>query len=388
MAQLRLGISGLGRGAMLTVPGLVANPRIDIVAGFDPSKETRQGLRKAHGGRAHESFEELISDPDIDAIYIASPHEHHASQAIAAAQAGKHLLVEKPMAVSVAEARSMVAAAKDNEICLMIGPSHGYDGPVSLAANIVAAGDIGQVRMIQAFNYTDFLLRPRRPEELDRARGGGVVLSQATHQIDIVRRLTGSPVRSARAQLFDWDPDRPADGAYSAMLFFENGAVATLGYSGYAHYDSDALNGWVGEMGMPKAPETHARARNRLAGADEAAQKRGRGFGGLASGAAERPAAHEHFGFVIASCDKADIELNSRGAILHSDASCEELTAPLPEVRRENVGDDFAAYVLDNEAPIFDGTWGLLTLACCQAILRSSDEDREVMLEEILNESC
>ena len=292
------------------------------------------------------------------------------------------------MAVSVAEAQAMVAAASDNEICLMIGPSHGYDGPVSLAANIIASGDIGQARMIQAFNYTDFLLRPRRPEELDRARGGGVVLSQATHQIDIVRRLTGSAVRSVRAQLFDWDPDRPADGAYSAMLFFENGAVATLGYSGYAHYDSDALHDWVGEMGMPKAREAHARARTRLAGGDEATQKRGRGFGGATADAAERPAAHEHFGFVLASCDKADIELNAHGAILHGDTSCEELTAPTPEVRRMNVGDDFAACVLDAEAPIFDGAWGLQTLACCHAILRSSDEDREVMLAEILNESC
>lgn len=387
MAQLRLGISGLGRGAMLTVPGLAANARIELVAGFDPSREPRQGLRRSYGARVYESFEGLIADADIDAVYIASPHEHHASQAIAAARAGKHVLVEKPMAVSIAEARAMAGAAAESGTCLMIGPSHGYDGPVALAADIAASGDIGRVRMIQAFNYTDFLLRPRNPEELDRARGGGVVLSQATHQIDIVRRLAGSEVRSVRAQLFDWDAERPADGAFSAFLFFENGVTATLGYSGYAHYDSDALLGWIGEMGMPKARETHARARCRLAGTDEAVQKQARGFAGPASHTGEAPAAHEHFGFVLASCERADIELTTSGVTLHGDTSREELAAPLPKIRRSNVGDAFAACVLDGEAPLFDGAWGLHTLACCHAILRSGDEQREIMLDEILSPS-
>lgn len=387
MAQLRLGIAGLGRGAMLTVPGLVASTRIALAAGFDPSPESRKGLNRAYDVKTHDSFEALIADPDIDAVYIASPHEHHASQAIAAAHAGKHLLVEKPMAVTIAEARAMVAAAADSGTCLMIGPSHGYDGPVSLASDIIAAGDVGKARMIQAFNYTDFLLRPRRPEELDRARGGGVVLSQATHQIDIVRRLTGSAIRSVRAQLFDWDTKRPADGAYSAMLFFENGAAATLSYSGYAHYDSDALQGWVGELGGAKSRDTHARARNRLAAGDEAALKQARGFGGSVSTAAARPANHEHFGFVVASCERADIELTSRGIVIHGDTSREEVSAPLPDVPRMGVGDILAASILDGDVSIFDGTWGLQTLACCHAMLRSGEENREVLLAEILSES-
>ncbi len=387
MARLHLGIAGLGRGAMLTVPGLAASPRIELVAGFDPSADSRKGLSRAYGAKTHESFEALIADPDIDAIYIASPHEHHASQAIAAARAGKHLLVEKPMAVTIAEARAMVGAAKDSGTCLMIGPSHGYDGPVALTSSIISAGDVGKARMIQAFNYTDFLLRPRRPEELDRARGGGVVLSQATHQIDIVRRLTGSAIRSVRAQLFDWDTKRPADGAYSAMLFFENGATATLSYSGYAHYDSDALQGWVGELGRPKARDAHTRARDRLAEGSEATLKRARGFGGAVSTTTEPPAAHEHFGFVVASCERADIELTARGVVIHGDTSREEVAAPLPEVSRMGVGDIFAACALDGETPIFDGVWGLETLACCHAMLQSGDENREIMLAEILSKS-
>src|SRR5438045_1377686 len=98
--------------------------------------------------------------------------------------------------------------------------------------------------MIHASYYTDFLYRPRRPEELDTARGGGVVFSQGAHQLDIVRLLGGGRVRSLRARTGAWDPKRATEGAYTAILDFDNGAFASITYSGYAHFDSDELSGW------------------------------------------------------------------------------------------------------------------------------------------------
>ena len=103
-----------------------------------------------------------------------------------------------------------------------------------------------------ALNFTDFMYRPRRPDELDTARGGGVVFSQAAHQIDILRLLGGGQVTSVRAMTGAWDTDRNTEGAYSALLTFEDGLVATAVYSGYAHFDSDEFLDWQGELGISK----------------------------------------------------------------------------------------------------------------------------------------
>ncbi|WP_339822761.1 Gfo/Idh/MocA family oxidoreductase [uncultured Parasphingorhabdus sp.] len=373
---LRLAILGLGRGAVLTVPAFVAHPRIELVAGCDPSAQARDGF----GRNSFASAEELFADGGFDAVYIASPHEFHASHAIMAARAGKHVLVEKPMAVTLAEATSMVAAARDAGTILMVGPSHGFNPPVALAAEIVASGEVGAARMMHSSNFTDFLYRPRRPAELDTAQGGGVVLSQGTHQIDMVRRIADSPVTSVSAWTGGWDA-RATEGAFTALLNFENGAVANLTYSGYAHYDSDAVAGWIGELGQIKDPEAHGRARATLQAVDEQKAKAARTF--AARHETPAPKHHQRFGSLIISCEKADLELTSQGVNIHSNTGMRSVAAPLPVAQRTNVADAFARAILDEETPLFDGSWGRDSLTVCQAILRSASEGRSVAPSEL-----
>jgi phthalate 4,5-cis-dihydrodiol dehydrogenase len=147
---------------------------------------------------------------------------------------------------------------------------------------MIDSGQFGDVRLITALNYTDFLYRPRRPEELSTAAGGGVVFSQGAHQIDVVRLLGGGFLESLRAQTGCWDPQRPAEGAYSALLRFRGGAFAHATYSGYAHYDSDELMEGIGELGQPKAADDYGAARRRLAtsAVAESALKAARNYGG------------------------------------------------------------------------------------------------------------
>lgn len=379
---VRLAVLGLGRGAVLTVPAFAAHPRITLVAGCDPNADARAGF----GLPAYASAEELFTHgDDYDAVYIASPHEFHARHAVMAAEAGKHVLVEKPMAVTLAEAAAMVAAAEAAGTHLMVGPSHGYDPPVALAADLIASGEAGAVRLIHAANFTDFLYRPRRPAELDTAQGGGVVLSQATHQIDMIRRLAASPVASVRAWTGGWDA-RAAEGAFTALLNFENGATANLTYSGYARYDSDALAGWAGELGSVKDPQAHGRARAALAAADEQAAKAARTFAaGNPGGSVVRH--HERFGTLVALCEKADLELTPQGVNFHGDDGMRSIAAPLPPVQRANVADAFARAILDGAPPLFDGRWGLDSLAICHAILRSARERRDIAPSDLLPSS-
>ena len=385
---LRLGIIGLGRGFMLTLPALKADSRVALAGAFDLRREARERFADEFGAPAFDTLDALLYSPVIDAGYIATPHELHAEQAIAALRAGKHVLVEKPMATTLADCARIERAAADAGKVLVVGPSHGFDAPVQAAAQLVASGRFGAVRMVTALNFTDFMFRPRRPEELDSARGGGVVYSQAAHQIDVVRRLVGQPVSSVRAVAANWDSSRPSEGAYTALVTFEAGAAASLTYSGYAHYDSDELVGWIAELGYDKDPDRYGEARKRLAtlsSQDEIEAKLKRTYG-VPAVAADTPAPHhEHFGFIIVSCDRADLKLSPKGLSIYGDTERDFQPIEPPALPRKEVIDEFVGGCLGIRRPIHDGRWGLDTMACCVALLESSRRNTDVAPNQLLD---
>src|SRR4029077_5011874 len=98
--------------------------------------------------------------------------QHQAAPPNLAGQHEKPLLVEKPMALTLEDCAMMIDAAKRAGVHLIVGHSHSFDAPLLRTRALIASGTYGAVRMIAAFNYTDFLYRPRRPEELDTAQGG------------------------------------------------------------------------------------------------------------------------------------------------------------------------------------------------------------------------
>ena len=381
--QLRLGAAGLGRAFMLMLPTLMSHPRVRLVAASDPRREAREQFEREFGGRAYESIEALCEARDVDAIYLATPHELHAQHVLAAARSGKHVLVEKPMAITLDESQSMVDAARTAGITLVIGHSHSFNAPILRARETIASGTYGAVRMITAVNYTDFLYRPRRPEELDTSKGGGVVFSQGAHQVDIVRLLAGGHARSVRAQTGAWDPSRPTEGAYAAQISFANGAFASLVYSGYAHFDSDELVGWIGEMGHRKDASRYgasrAALRKDLSAAEEAALKNERAYGRTSSQSAP-PIAHNQFGVIIASCDRADLRPMADGVMVYDDARAWLDQLPPPPVPRAEVIDEFCDAIAGTRAATHSGEWAMATLEVCLAILESSRTGRDVAL--------
>ncbi len=382
--RLRLGVAGLGRAFTLMLPTLVAHPRVQLVAAADPRAEARERFAREFGARTHESVASLCADETVDAIYVATPHQHHAEHAIAAATRGKHVLVEKPMALSLQEAGAMIATAKDAGVHLVVGHSHSFDAPVRRAREIVASGEVGRVRMITALNFTDFLYRPRRPEELDTARGGGVLFSQAAHQVDIVRMLAGGLATSVRSVSGAWDPARATEGAYSALLMFAGGAFASLAYSGYGHFDSDEFCGWVSELGRPRDAQAYGEARRALGAtrgaSSEAAAKNDRNYGGAAYAPPPEAPWHEHFGMLIVSCERADLRPTPQGLTTYGDARRDFEPFAKPAVPRAEVIDELCDAVLLGKRPAHDGEWGRATLEVCVAMLRSAREGAEIAL--------
>ena len=219
----------------------------------------------------------------------------------------------------------------------------------------------GRVRMITALDYTDWVYRPRRPEELRAA-----LQNQAAHQVDIVRLLAGGRVRSVRALTGSWDPTRPTEGAYAGLLTFDNGAFATLAYSGYAHFDSDEFCGWVSEGGRRKDPGSYGAARRLLqragTAAEEEALKNERNYGGSEyaaqdSGSDPGPIANQHFGLVLVSCERADLRPLPTGVMIYEDYATRFEALPRPEVPRAEVIDElFDAVALDVMWPYVEGS--------------------------------
>jgi phthalate 4,5-cis-dihydrodiol dehydrogenase len=380
---VRLGVLGLGRAFMLMLPTFRNDERVRLVAAAAPRAESRDAFVAEFGGRAYGSVEELAADPEIDAVYIATPHQMHADHVAAVAAAGKHILVDKPLAVTLDDADRMVAAADAAGVHLIVGPSHSFDPPVALARHMIASGDCGQVRMVQAFNYTDFLYRPRRPEELRTEEGGGVLFSQGVHQIDIVRLLCGGLARSVYAMTGAWDQERPTEGAYTAVLDFEGGAFASLTYSGYAHFDSDIWMNNVAELGGRKNPANYGAARRALRDLDpdaEARLKQTRTFG--AGAEPPQPEANEHFGPIIISCDRADLRLSPGGVELFGDNDRSFIEAPLDPVPRKPVIDALVEAVRQDSAPTQTARWGRASLEVCHAILTSAARRQPVTLRQ------
>ena len=383
---LRLGVIGLGRAFTLMLPTFVADSRIALAGAADPRPEARRRFESEFGVRTHATIAPLCADPSLDAIYVASPHQFHCEHAVAAARAGKHVLVEKPMGLSLADSESMIDAAENAGVQLIVGHSHSFDLPIRRTRELIASGAFGRLRMITAINFTDFIYRPRRPEELDSRAGGGVVLGQAVHQIDVVRLLAGGRVRSLRAHAAAFDAARPIEGAYSALLEFDDGAFASLTYSGYAHFDTDEFCEGIGELGVVTNRAGYGMARKRLAALrspdEEVRIKTARNFGG-ADSPSSMPAAthHQHFGLLIASCEHADLRPTPTGVTIYADSEWRHEPLPPPTVPRREVIDELYDAVVNARRPIHDGEWGLATLEASLALLQSARERREVALQ-------
>ncbi len=379
--KLRLGVAGLGRAFTVMLPTFARDARVTLVAAADLRSEARARFAADFSANVYDDVVALCADPAVEVVYVATPHQFHRAHAVLAARHRKHLLIEKPIALTLEDAAAITEAAREAGVALVVGHSHAFDAPIRRTRELIASGEYGAVRMIGALNFTDYLYRPRRPEELDTAQGGGAVFNQAAHQVDMVRLLGGGVVKSVRAQTGAWDKARPTEGAYSALLTFNDGAFATLTYSGYGNFDSDELQGWIGELGQRKRANDKRERPRFASAAEEAAAKAARNYGGANyRPAANAPATHQHFGFVLASCERADLRPTPDGVMIHRNGVGTLDPLPPPQAPRAEVIDELYAAVVNGRAPRHDGAWAAATLEVCLAMLRSAREGRDIPL--------
>ena len=381
MNAVRVGVVGMGAAGLAFVPALRRHAGLDWVALAEPVDAVRQHCAREFAVQAYASMREMLAHPGLDAVVIATPTELHTAQVVEAACAGKHVLVEKPMAVSMEAGRSMVDAAEQAGVTLLVGHSHSHDLPIRRMRDLIESGELGPVGMVNTWCYSDWINRPRRPAELDVSLGGGVTFRQGAHQFDILRLLCGGLARSVRARTFDWNPQRSAVGAHSAWIDFENGAAATAIYNGYGGFSTMDLCGDISEWGF-RQPAASRPARGAAAGArspeDELRAKRERAGNAIPAEAPYQP----HFGLTLVSCQQGDIRQTPQGLQVDSRTGTREIVLPTDRSPRELVLDEFHDAITATRRPLHDGRWGLATLELCLAALESSRTGAEVRLRE------
>ena len=401
MEQLRLGFIGLGMAVTRILqerPGIADLPYIKITAATDPRPQALARFTDEFGGEVFPSAEALCASSMIDAVYIATPPELHAEQTLLAARHGKHVVVEKPMAMTLEDALAMNAAADQYGVKLLAGHTHSFDPPIRKMREIIRSGEMGKLCMLNSWNFNEFNHRPWPARELVSTRGP--IFNQGPHQVDIVRLLGGGLVRSVRAQTI-WDVDRPPEGGWSAWLEFEDGVPATLVYDARGFFDTAELLWWIGEGGRPRDPETNLKMRRNLqaiAGPDRDKildeQKEEMRYGGgygqgkwgeiwkIWGGGHEAGGEHHQpfFGLTVASCEQGAIRQSPDG--LYVCGSSDRWEVPVEQGMRGRQAKLRELYEgVANNRPIFhDGRWGAATLEVCLAIVQSAAERREIIM--------
>jgi len=257
MAVLRWGLIGAGDIATRRIaPALRDLENCELVSISRSHSELAQEFAEQFGAlKWFADWREQVADSEIDAVYIATPVYLHAYQTIAAAEAGKHVLCEKPMALSTKECDDMIAACRANHVQLGLAYYRRFYSAVIRTREIIASGEIGKasVAQINAFEYFD--PPPGHPRRwlLDRSKsGGGPMMDFGCHRIEVLMNLFGS-IESVEGITSNAAFGREVEDTAAALLRFESGCCATITITHASREPRDTLEiyGTKGAIHIP-----------------------------------------------------------------------------------------------------------------------------------------
>jgi predicted dehydrogenase len=220
-------------------------PASEIVAVSRARTELAELFAQEIGARrGHRDWRALVADPDVAAVYVATPVHLHAAQTIAAADAGKHVLCEKPMAMSAGECDRMIAACRANGVRLGIAYYRRFYPAVIRVKEIIASGEIGdpvfaQLNAFEHFNPDSSY--PRAWLLQASASGGGPMMDFGCHRIEVLLNLFG-PVRDTAAITSNVVFKRDVEDTAAVLLRFDAGPCASVAVSHASHERQDTMH--------------------------------------------------------------------------------------------------------------------------------------------------
>ena len=244
--KVRWGLIGCGDIARKRVaPALRDSPLCELIAVSRGRSELAESFAQQFGARRWCSdWQDLLTDYEIDAIYVATPVHLHAEQTIAAAERGKHVLCEKPMALNVADCDRMIAACRANDVKLGVAYYRHFYPAVRRVKELVESGELGVpvVVQINAFEWFDPLANDPRAWLLDKRRsGGGPMFDFGCHRIEVLLNIFGD-VRDVKATLANTFFDREVEDTATAVFQFERGTCGTLTVTHAAREPQDTFD--------------------------------------------------------------------------------------------------------------------------------------------------
>ena len=388
--KLRLGIAGVGIAATQVLPhiGKIAD-KVTLSAVADRRPEACAAMAKQYPGlKTFDSVEKMCKSNDVDVVWVSTPNEYHAEHAVLAAQGGKHVVCEKPMAVTLAECDRIIEAVEANKVRYVQGHSKIYYEPLRRMREVIKSGSLGRVTQINSWNYNDWLIRPLSANEVKTAMGTGPVYRQGPHQVDVVRYLVGSRAVSVRGVAGRWEPAYPeTETDYSALLVFEDDTPASLSFNAHGFFDVAELTWDIGEGGYKMLNADSARPRERRTKTMTAEEKfqfqlRGDPMGRAPFNNEDRRSVQKQpfFGITVVSCARGVLRQSPDGIYVYDKDGRREIPCAGGFHRGAAELLELHAALEQNRQPFLDALWGRATLEICAAILDSSREKREVTL--------
>ena len=243
--MLGVGIIGGGRVAHAHARATATNGATLALRGIAEVDPTRAaGLGERYDCPSYTDYHALLAQPDIHLVTIALPNVLHAPAAMDAMAAGKHVFVEKPMALTLEECDAMIAAAGKAGVKLMVGHTQHFFALNLAAHRTISEGQLGPLAMLTDTWYKPFGLHLRLPWFLDRAQGGGMWQMNGAHMVDRMLWFADSPVVAVKAHIANPLLKQGADDSALAFLQHANGLCSTIVHAGYRAGDER----WEGEF--------------------------------------------------------------------------------------------------------------------------------------------
>lgn len=262
--KLGIGIVGLGMASLPHARALLElGDRIEVLHAFSPSADRRAAFAKAHGLPVTDTIEAIFSDPRVDAVLVLTPPNTHLELVQMTASAGKHVLLEKPLEVSVERAEQLVAVAEAARITLGIVLQNRFRPAAQQLRAVLGSGSLGQLVHVNA--RTSYW-RPQsyydEPGRGTLARdGGGVLLTQAIHNLDLMISLIGAP--ETVTGFVSTSPVHVMEGedVAAATLRFSNGALGSITATTCAFPGHADVIEIIGAKGSASLNGTHLQVR-------------------------------------------------------------------------------------------------------------------------------
>ncbi len=246
----RIGIIGAGDYGIQHANALKDIGNVELVAASRTNATALKEFTDTYQIEGYTNYKDLLDNPDIDVVVIATPHQHHVEITEAAARAQKHILLEKPMATTLQECERILFSTRHAKVQLMVGHVNRFAHPYRVAKQLIESGEIGELVMGTATMQKFWFEPNRRDWHLSRATGGGVWLTVGIHPLDRLTWLMNSAIISVSAQFGTRFHNQRADDAGMAFLRYANGNSGTIVSVGYANGAPKHTTELVGTKGM------------------------------------------------------------------------------------------------------------------------------------------